>query len=492
MTERKKYYRGSRDGKAPTQKNPLEGAKERYDLIVVGSGLAGMTAANVLGRAGFSVLLVEQHYNFGGMATWFKRGGGHIFDVSLHGFPIGMKKTCRKYWSKEIADRIVQLESIRFKNPQFDIETTFTEEDFSRHLVETFGLEKERIEAFFAHVRGMNYYDDSGETTRELLEHHVPGRNDVHRLLMEPISYANGSTLDDPAISYGIVFSNFMSKGVFTFGGGTDQLIKQMKAELKKSGVELRSKVQVDRIVIEDGRAAGIEAHGRVIHADAVLSNANLKSTILKLVGREHLSPEFVAGVEGVRLNNSSTQVYMGVKDGESIPFVTDLLFTSTRPTFDSPSLCDKHGESRTFSFYYPKTRPGLDRYTLVSSMNANWGDWADLSDEEYEADKKRLIEDTLVTLERLVPGTRAKIDHVEASTPRTFAFYTQHAAGSSFGTKFEGLPYSMKLSEEVPGLYHAGSVGIIMSGWLGAANYGVITANKVDAYLRELAEVPA
>ena len=37
------------------------------------------------------------------------------------------------------------------------------------------------------------------------------------RLLMEPITYANGSTLEDPAITYGIVFSNFMSKGVFTF-----------------------------------------------------------------------------------------------------------------------------------------------------------------------------------------------------------------------------------------------------------------------------------
>ena len=38
-----------------------------------------------------------------------------------------------------------------------------------------------------------------------LLDRHFPGRNDVHRLLMEPISYANGSTLDDPAITYGIV-----------------------------------------------------------------------------------------------------------------------------------------------------------------------------------------------------------------------------------------------------------------------------------------------
>ena len=83
----------------------------------------------------------------------------------------------------------------------------------------------------------------------------------------------------------------------------------------------------------------------------------------------------------------------------------------------------------------------------------------------------------------------RSKIDHAEAATPRSFAFYTQHAQGASFGTKFEGLQVSFDLPSEVPGLYHAGSVGIIMSGWLGAANYGVIVANKVDAFLAALAE---
>jgi hypothetical protein len=41
-----------------------------------------------------------------------------------------------------------------------------------------------------------------------------------------------------------------------------------------------------------------------------------------------------------------------------------------------------------------------------------------------------------------------------------------------------------MHLSEKLPGLFHAGSVGIIMSGWLGTINYGIITANKVDKYL--------
>ncbi|MCI0358462.1 MAG: phytoene dehydrogenase, partial [Planctomycetaceae bacterium] len=75
-------------------------------------------------------------------------------------------------------------------------------------------------------------------------------------------------------------------------------------------------------------------------------------------------------------------------------------------------------------------------------------------------------------------------LDHVEAATPKTFEHYTQHVAGASFGTKFEGLAVSRGLPEQIRGLYHAGSVGIIMSGWLGAINYGVIVANDVDALL--------
>jgi all-trans-retinol 13,14-reductase len=487
-----RYYKGSTDGKAPLTTDPLAHVAQRYDAIVVGSGLGGMTAANVLGKAGRSVLLVEQHYNFGGLATWFKRRGGHVFDISLHGFPVGMKKTCRKYWNAAIADSIVQLDGIRFDNPQFRFDTTFTAADFTEKLETVFGLERAAIERFFAELRATDFYGDSGETTAQFFERHFPGRNDVHRLLMEPISYANGSTLDDPALSYRIVFGNFMSQGVYTFSGGTDRLVKAMKSELERNGVTLANRVQVDRIVVEAGRVTGIEAHGRFISADAVVSNASLKSTALGLVGRQHFDHDFAAGVEKVRLNTSSCQVYMGLREGESIPFVTDLLFTSTRPTFTSEALCDIDGESRTFSFYYPKTRPGLERYTIVSSTNARWEDWAALDDAQYVAAKERLVAQTLASLEQHVPGIATKLDHVEAATPRTFQFYTQSPQGTSFGTKFEGLRHSLEIHEQVRGLYHAGSVGIIMSGWLGAANYGVIVANKADAWLHSLMEVPA
>ena len=102
-------------------KDFLQGAREEYDVVVIGSGLGGLTCANVLGRTGYKVLLLEQHYKVGGLATWFKRPGGHIFDISLHGFPVGMIKSCRRYWTREIADSIVPLKHIRFDNPMFSL-----------------------------------------------------------------------------------------------------------------------------------------------------------------------------------------------------------------------------------------------------------------------------------------------------------------------------------------------------------------------------------
>mgnify|MGYP000731214346 CR=1 FL=1 len=461
-----------------------------YDVIVIGSGLAGMTAANKMAKDGLSVLLLEAHNKLGGFATWFYRNKkDHVFDISLHGFPFGMKKTCRKYWNKNIAEHIVQLKDVRFHNPQYKIQSTFTREDFTEKLINHFKIEKQTVDAFYDYVESMNFYDNQDMTNRDLFHKFFPDRIDVVRFLMEPIVYANGSTLDDPAITYGIVFSNFMSKGVYTFKGGTDVIIKMMREQLLENGVDIKMHSKVEKLLIENQTVKGVMLKGEPIHAKSVLSNANLRTTILKMAGEEHFSPNFIDKTKAVRMNSSSCQVYMGVRPGETIPHIGDLVFTSTHPKFDSEALVGFDITSRTFSVYYPEGRPYDEspRYAIVSSTNAKYEDWNKLSEEEYKKAKEQMIEETLVCLENYIPDIRSKLDFVEAATPKTVKKFVHHEQGSSFGTKFEGLEISMGLHHQVKGLFHAGSVGIIMSGWLGAANYGVIQSNEISSYLYNL-----
>ena len=464
----------------------INGADDRYNVVVIGSGLGGLTSANRLARSGHSVLLLEHHHQLGGLATWFKRKG-HIFDVSLHGFPHGMVKTCRKYWNREIMESIVQLKNIVFDNPQFSLTTTFDRQDFTSILVNRFKISQATINDFFNTVASMNFYDDQSMSTRELFEKFFPGRDDVHRLLMEPITYANGSTLEDPAITYGIVFSNFMNKGVFTFRGGTDHLIGMMAKELVDNGVNICKNSKVDRIVIEAGKVRGVLVGDRFIEADSVVSNSGILNTVYDLAGKEFFPVEFLDKVKTVRVNTSSCQVYIGIKKEESIADIGDLLFVSTAEKFSSDELLDMHTRSRTFSLYYPKTRPDHNRYTVVASMNGKFDDWNRLNTNEYESEKQDMIDRTLVDLERYIPDVRQKIDWLEAATPKTIHRYTLHTKGTSFGTKFEGLDISRSIFKAIPGLFHVGSVGIIMSGWLGAINYGVIVANDVDGYIRSI-----
>lgn len=463
---------------------PFSHLDSHYDVIIIGSGLGGLTTANRLANCGHKALLLEHHHRLGGLATWFKRRG-HIFDISLHGFPYGMVKTCKKYWNKAIMNSIVQLKNIVFDNPQFSLRTTFDRKDFTHLLQAYFKIPARNIDSFFATVSGMNFYDDQTMTTRELFQQFFPGRSDVHRFLMEPITYANGSTLDDPAITYGIVFSNFMNKGVYTFEGGTDKLIGMMTEELEKNGVTICTNSKVDRIIVEKGKVRGVEVRGKTITSRAVVSNSGITNTVHNLTAREAYSDDFLEKVDKIRVNNSSSQVYFGIRQGEKIEDVGDLLFTSTAPEFDSEELLDMRTRSKTFSLYYPKTRPGQDRYTIVASMNSRYEDWAPLEDDAYQREKQALISRTLRDLERYLPGVREKIDWMEAATPRTFNSYTLHTKGTSFGTKFEGLDISRSLFKQVGGLFHVGSVGIIMSGWLGAINYGVIVSNDVDGFLR-------
>ncbi|OPZ25988.1 MAG: hypothetical protein BWZ02_02216 [Lentisphaerae bacterium ADurb.BinA184] len=258
-----------------------------------------------------------------------------------------------------------------------------------------------------------------------------------------------------------------------------------MAAALTAGGADWETNACVERILTDGGRVRAVVVNGREIGARAVVSNGSLPRTVHGLVGDGAFGRDFLDGFDReVRLSNSSCQVYIGIKPGERLEPMGDLIFSSTCPEYDADAIAAPHVTSRTYSVYYPSIRPGTDQYTIVASMNARGKDWDGLAPDAYRAAKRRLIEDTLDALSVHIPRIRQITDCTEAATPRTFARYTGHPGGASFGTKFEALKYSMGLPAQVGGLFHTGSTGIIMSGWLGSMNYGIITANQAEKYL--------
>ena len=62
-----------------------------------------------------------------------------------------------------------------------------------------------------------------------------------------------------------------------------------MRAELEKNGVDIVLRAPVTKILMENGRAAGVVVNGKTVRAGAVLSNASLPRTVLEMIGPEHL-----------------------------------------------------------------------------------------------------------------------------------------------------------------------------------------------------------
>ena len=142
-----------------------------------------------------------------------------------------------------------------------------------------------------------------------------------------------------------------------------------------------------------------------------------------------------------MRLNNSSTQVYMALKPDEQLDeSMGDLFFTSTAPVFRTDLLLSRNVTSRTYSFYYPRTRPhGRPRCLIVSSTNANYSDWANLSEEEYAESKRDLVETTLDHLSGYAGARPVRNVYRRAGRPcrRCGAVVRSHPQGEAARTAY-------------------------------------------------------
>jgi len=487
-----------------------EASRDAYDAIVVGSGLGGLTAAALLARAGKSVLVVERHDRAGGYAHAFRRRG-HRFDSAVR--VVGgceprpfegaalLHRVLTGLGVREICDFAVVDPAYRVEWPGFALDAPSELERFVEAHVAAFPKERKGIRAFVSDCLAIRT-----ETARAEESGDVALRPDRFPLLIRyrraTLARVLEERIDDPAaraalatlwpylglppsrlsfLYFASMLMSYVADGTFYCRGTFQQLANALAKALTRRGGELRLRSAVRRIVVEDGRAAGIVLeNGQRVRAPLVISNADARQTVSELVGAEHFPRRYRDRLAEAGASISAFVVYAAssldpaahglahetfLYDGPDpeAAFASGLVGGAEGPT---PGWLSITAPTRLDPSLAPEGQHQLILTTLVGADTAlRWRDA-----------KETVTAAMLRRAEARLPGLAASLHFAEGATPRTFERYTRNEQGALYGFELTPLqvgPGRLDNQTPLPGLLLAGHwtrpgggvVGVVRSG---------------------------
>jgi prolycopene isomerase len=284
-----------------------------------------------------------------------------------------------------------------------------------------------------------------------------------------------------PMINAGMVFSDRHYGGINYPKGGVGQIALKLVEGLEKVGGKIQYKARVKQILLEKGKAVGVElVDGTVYRGKRIVSNATRWDTFGKLIPPEFIpraerkwreryqkSPSFLSlhlGVEASVLPPESDCHHISVKYWDKMEEPEGTIFVSI-PTLLDPSLAP-------------------EGYHIIHAFTPSWiDDWEKLPESEYEAKKEaaagRIIED----LEVLFPGLDAGLDYMEVGTARSHRRFLSRQDGT-YGPipayKLKGLLGMPFNRTSIRGLYCVGDSTFPGQGLNAVAFSGFACAHRV------------
>ena len=506
--------------------------EEKYDAIVIGSGIGGLATAAALAKvAQKRVLVLEQHYRAGGFTHEFCRGA-YSWDVGLH--YVGEVQQPGMHM-RRLFD---SLTNGKLKwHPTGNVYDQIIIGDNKYDFIAGSNELQEQLHTYFPNdttaIRG--YF--------KCLHQTLSSRNHyfMEKALPTPIAYVVGgwlrhginryakhttgsqlnrltsnkrlqSVLAGQYGNYGLppnkssffahttIASHYLEGASYPIGGAS-QIALGMESVIEASGGKIVTSAKVDKVLIENNRAVGVRLkQGTTIEAPLVISNMGVRETLDKVVPEDlgMLMP-LRKVVQKLEPSTAHTVLYVGLnKDAKTLgltgsnlwiyrdehhdlnydAFLEDInvsfpgLYVSS-PSAKDPSFSAKHPGRATIEVIVPTAYKHF-----VKWQNEPW----QKRSSEYTEFKEQLKQRLTTTLIEHLPHLSRAIDYTELSTPLSSCYFTGHIKGQSYGlaaTPARFAARELRPESRLPGLYFTGA-DIAMLGIVGSLMSGMLTASSI------------
>ncbi len=453
------------------QKN---GLPSECDVIIIGAGIAGLTAAALLSRSGLKVVLLEKHSRPGGYFMGFKRKG-FTFDSSiqwLNGFNAdGFVGRIFEYIGSDYPKCIISDRIRRYKGESFDYILTSNPYELRDRLIKEFPAETDGIKRFFEDCRkiGIHFGKLNGclrahqtmpETERmifgiKMLGWAVP----VWKYLRISAEKGLGRYFKDNEIKkifcseekfmsivmpIGWVFVNDL---LFPPEGGAESFVKWLCGKIHNSSSQIFLNHSVKEVLVKNKMASGVSlSDGRVINSKYVIAACDIENLYERMLPEGSVPDKLIRRQREADLYSSSVTVFIGLACDESaLGLRGELIYLTVD---DIPRKDHSGGDpyNNTLVIQSPSARDkslapeGKSTLTIHCSVRIDYGDFwkTDKNRERGKAYREFKQKYADILIERVEKGLGINIKkHIEAleiATPITYWRYTGNRNGSTMG----------------------------------------------------------
>ncbi len=479
---------------------------ENKKVVVVGAGIAGLTAGIYAARSGFDVTIIEQHTIVGGMCTSWKRKG-YFFEGAINWLTGSAPGTAlNNVWrdTGALSDQIKVFYHDPFHSVEWEGKTIKLYRDIDKtcdEFKEISPKDTKAIEQFRSDVKAltkmrMPVMDVKGVKAEKPVK--MPMK-DMMKMVpsipkMRRLSQMTCGEYAEQFQHEGIRFVMSFMPGeyvatslIFTAAtlaagdggypeGGSIPMVQRMSKTYKELGGTLLLNTKVKQVLIENGAVTGVELEDRVLKADAVI----ITQEILAAVDKLFESTPKEAWIEELRQKiKPAAGTFVGIGIRASVPETPDFML-------DEPIICADityHNISFTNYSRFKDYAPEGGTTLTTCFMDETYDYWKKVREEgRYEEEKQKVAEQLIKVISKKYPQAEGKIEVIDIATPLTYERYTGASRGSWMAVMGRGeanKEYPCEL-EEAKGVYFAGHRAMLPGGLPVALSSGRKAAQKV------------